>query len=455
MKMKRLLRIASVVSMLLLIGSMTCFSASVPEPAYPKVAGNVTLTWWSWTSNAEKIAAEFTKVYPNIKIVHPLIGSGMNEYTKLQTVLQAGSGAPDVVQIEFQYLPQFIDTGGLLDISKYAKRYKPYFLDWTWAQCSRGSKLYAIPEDIGPLGFLYRPDVFRQAGLTVPKTYQDLAADAAKFHQANPQKYYTFFPLNDPGYTTGLFWQAGARPFQYVSGGWKVNINDAAAKKVLNFWGDLVKKGYVKATNDWTPQWQSEIGSGLYGCMIGAAWSPSYELQPYVRPETANWNAADIPQWTAGAFKNGNWGGSTNAVTTQCKNSAAAVLFAAWLNTSRTGIDKALQMESQGGRGLFSANKYAPENPLFSAPSPALANQVASAVWTKAANAVNVSFQWSPWTDYVYKQLNTELTKASQNEQTWAQALDRVQANTVGFAKSMGYKIVSNPGESGVIIASR
>ncbi len=449
MKKRRVIVTLLVLCIFFLTTTTTSFAEAVQQPTYPKYTKNATITWWTWTANPDKVIAAFNKEYPNIKVDHPLIGSGNAEYNKLTTAIKAGAGAPDVVQIEYQYIPKFVDTGGILDISKYVKQYESYFQPWTWNQVKQGSKIYAIPEDIGPLALLYRPDIFEKYNLAVPKTWDEFTTEAEKLHKQNPDMYMSYFPVNDGGFITGLLWQAGARPFTKTSKGWEINLNSPEAKKVINFWGDLIKKGVVHATNDWNPQWQSNIGKGLYASVSGAAWSPTYMIQPYVKKGTDNWNAADIPQWEAnGEFVDGNWGGSTNAVTTQSKYPEAAALFAAWINTSAAAEKLDVTDTTKGGRGQVPGNKYGIQQSEMNAPNPALKNQISGPIYAKAAASVDTSYQWSPWTDYVYNQMTIEFTKAAGGEQTWDQALDNLQNEVTVFAKSAGYKVVSKGAES-------
>ncbi|WEG14592.1 extracellular solute-binding protein [Pullulanibacillus sp. KACC 23026] len=449
MKKRRILVTWFVICSFFLLTASTSFAQDFQQPSYPKYTKQATITWWTWTANPDKVIAAFNKVYPNIKVNHPLIGGGSAEYNKLTTAIKAGTGAPDVVQIEYQYLPKFVGTGGILDISKYVKQYKDYFQPWTWNQVSQGNKIYAIPEDIGPLALLYRPDVFQKYKLAVPKTWDEFAKEAEQLHKQNPNMYMSYFPLNDGGYITGLLWQAGVRPFTYTSKGWKIDLNSPKAKQVINFWGKLIKEGAVQATNDGTPQWESNIGKGIYASLSGAAWSPTYTIQPYVTPATSDWNAADMPQWnTNGKFVTGNWGGSTNAVTTQTKYPEAAALFAAWINTSAASEKLDVTDVSKGGRGQVPGNKYGIQQPEMNAPNSGLNNQVSGPIFAKAASAVDTSFEWSPWTDYVYNQMTVEFTNAANGKETWDQALDNLQNEVTVFAKSSGYKVVSDGTQS-------
>ena len=47
-------------------------------------------------------------------------GTGNDHYTKLQNAIKAGSGGPDVAQIEYQALPQFSLPGSLVDLTRTA-----------------------------------------------------------------------------------------------------------------------------------------------------------------------------------------------------------------------------------------------------------------------------------------------------------------------------------------------
>jgi len=108
--------------------------------------GPVELTFWSWVPDIINEVKLFEKAHPGIKIKYVNAGQGTPEYTKLRTVLKSGSGVPDVVQIEFQYIPTFKQIDALADISQHgANDVKNDFVPWTWDQVSDGSEVYAIP----------------------------------------------------------------------------------------------------------------------------------------------------------------------------------------------------------------------------------------------------------------------------------------------------------------------
>ena len=405
-------------------------------PTYPKYTKSVTLTWWAWIPQVEKneLIKRFTTRYPSVKIVDPQVGSGSVEYTKLATAIKAGSGAPDVAMVEFQEIPRFVAMNALLNIAKYADYVKPYYTPWTWQQVSQGSALYACPEDAEPMVWFYRTDLLRGYGLSIPKTWSQFANEAAQFHTDAPGKYFSTFPLG--AQMVALWWQAGARPFKKTAKGWEISLNSPKAKKITNYWGALLKKGYIKWSIGFSPAWQNDIAKGAYAALLGAPWYPNYVFRPFGKPGTNNWDAATPPQWSAnGTPANGNFGGSTAAVTVQTKHPRAAAIFASWLWTNPLG----LQLLMKGG---FASDKYGVELPAYKQVIPPLVNKQPDAVYNAAANEVDPSFEWSPWTDFVYGQMTAEFAKAHEGQESWNQALDNIQKNTVAFARASGYNVV-------------
>ena len=79
-----------------------------------------TLTFWTWVPGIENEIKLFTTKYPKIKVKLVNVGQGAAHYQKLRAAIQSGQGAPDVAQVEFQYIPSFTLGGSLLDLTPYA-----------------------------------------------------------------------------------------------------------------------------------------------------------------------------------------------------------------------------------------------------------------------------------------------------------------------------------------------
>jgi multiple sugar transport system substrate-binding protein len=401
-------------------------------------SGPVTLTFWTWVPNIQSEINLFEQSHPNIKIKLVNAGQGAPEYTKLRTALKAGSGAPDVVQIEFQYLPTFELTGKLVDLSQYgANSIQNDFVPWTWSQVSQGGKVYAIPQDSGPMGLLYRTDIFAQYHLAVPQTWAQYAQEAVALHKANPQIYMTDFPPSDPGWFNGLTWQAGSHPFGVNGTNVSIHLDDTPALQVANYWGTLINQKVIQTAPDFTNDWYAGLGKGIYATWITAAWGPVF-LSGVAAQSSGKWRAAPLPQWTPGATAAGNWGGSTDAVTTQSQHPKEAAEFAMWLNDTK---QSALELSQK--QFLFPVVKSVLSDPSFNAPLTFYGNQQVNQVFASASDNVDTSFQWSPFQDYVYTQMSDQLSSAISGKVTFEQAMHNLQNNVVNYAKSQGFTVTS------------
>ena len=108
--------------------------------------GPVELTFWSWVPDIINEVKLFEEAHPDIKIKYVNAGQGQTEYTKLRTAIKSGSGAPDVVQIEFQFIETFRQLDALVDLAEHgANDVKGDFVPWTWGQVSEGSSVCHPP----------------------------------------------------------------------------------------------------------------------------------------------------------------------------------------------------------------------------------------------------------------------------------------------------------------------
>ncbi|MGH3166047.1 MAG: ABC transporter substrate-binding protein, partial [Trebonia sp.] len=147
-----------------------------------------TLTWWAWAPQDKNIVAAFEKKYPKVKVNLVNAGTSTVEYTKLQNAIKAGSGAPDIAQIEYYALPQFALSGSLADLSGDGlDSLKSQFSAAVWDSVDINGKLVGLPQDTGPMALFYNKTVFDKYHLAVPATWAQYAADAQKLHAADPK----------------------------------------------------------------------------------------------------------------------------------------------------------------------------------------------------------------------------------------------------------------------------
>jgi multiple sugar transport system substrate-binding protein len=398
-----------------------------------------TLTFWTWVPNIQEEVALFEKKYPAIKVNVVNAGQGAAQYTKLRTALQAGSGAPDVCQIEYEYIPTFTLTDSLLDLRPYgASALQTKFVDWTWGQVAGpNGEVWAIPQDTGPMGMLYRQDIFDQHGIQVPKTWDDFATAARKLHAADPNVYMTNLASNDAGAWHGLLWQANAKP--YVTAGKStvsVSVDNAVSQKLGAFWGGLAKDGVISTDPDFADAWYTGFNKGKYATWLTAAWGPTF-LSGSAASTAGKWRAAPLPQWDAANPASGNWGGSTSAVIKSTKNAVAAAMFAQFLNSdpdsARMFATKQLFFPST--KALLTDTAIVGQAPSF------YGGQKVNQVFADVSSTVNPSFQWPPFLDQVVTDWTETVGKSLADHGDTVAALGQWQSRITTYAKNQGFTV--------------
>ena len=147
------------------------------------------VTWWgSQTRHDLTMAAieKFQEKYPWIT-VEPEFTSWDGYWSKLATQV-AGGLLPDVIQMDYQYLIQYAQSGVLADL-------KPYFESGTidvtnvaesvLTSGQVGEKIYALSTGTNALATFYRKDVLDEAGVEMPMepTLEQLYDIAATVHE--------------------------------------------------------------------------------------------------------------------------------------------------------------------------------------------------------------------------------------------------------------------------------
>ena len=315
-------------------------STASASPTVTVVAGSCSpnatkVLFWAWVPGMGRAVTEFNKTHPNICVTQEDVGAGNPEYVAITNALKAGSGAPDVAEVEFDELPSFEVTKNVVNLVPYgANTYKSKFTTWAWDEVSQGSGVYAMPGDAGPMAFYYNTKELAKYGLTPPTTWAEFATDAAKLHKANPNAYMTNFSAIDLQWVMSLMAQDNAWPFAY-SGGSNVTINWTGPKQMAfaAYWQNLLAAHEVNATTDVSATSFADLDKGIDAAWLSSAWGPSY-FAPDAKTSLGNWRAAPLPQWTAGANVAANWGGSTYPVFSQSKHPEQAAEFAEWLNAT-------------------------------------------------------------------------------------------------------------------------
>jgi multiple sugar transport system substrate-binding protein len=419
--------------------AVSACSGGSPKSGSQSTDQKATITVWDWVDSSKAISL-FEKTHPNIKVKLDLVSAGAPTYAKMFAAIKAGN-APDVGLIELNTLPQFIGTGGLLDISKYgANDLKKDFLPWAWQQVSEGGGVYALPLSASPIGYHYNMGLLNKYGITsVPTTYAQLATDAIAYHKANPSGYLIDVPPTT-NYMALLTWQNGGRWFTADGNKWKVDFTSPQSRQVADFLQTLVdnKAAYTEASYE-TP-WYQALNSGQLASFVGPQWADAL-LASQAASQSGQFRVTTAPQWVAGKQVDGQEGGGSLAVFKDTKYPQAATEFVKWMLTN----PQAQSLNYQSGYGwptTYSGGKISD----LAAPVPYFGGENPDAVYTKSNETTDQSWQWGPNYSTVTTDFNNLLAKALSGQTTIWQAFQREQTTELARLKAAGISAVGANG---------
>ncbi|MCJ1684034.1 ABC transporter substrate-binding protein [Rathayibacter sp. VKM Ac-2928] len=401
-------------------------------------SGPVELSYWAWAPNLEQVVDLWNQDNPDIQVTVNKQDGGDPAITKLLTAIKAGSGAPDLIQAEYQKIPTLVASDALADISgEGAADLEDDFSAGTWSAVTLGGDaVYAIPQDSGPMMAYYRADILESLGLSIPTTWDEYAALAEAVHAADPTKYLGTFSANDAGWFAGLAQQAGASWWSVDDQSWGVDIDAGPTEQVAAYWGGLVESGAIDNKPMYTPEWNAGLNDGSQVGWLSSVWAPG--VLGGNAPDTAGkWTAAPLPQWDAANPSSGNWGGSTTAVTSQTENTAAAVEFATWLNTDPTAVAALADIS-----GVYPAATEVAKGALTT--SPEFFSEQSDFYEIAAAASDSVApFTYGPNVNVAFSAYNDEFAKAAEarTESAFVDAVAAMQEITTEDLVKSGFSV--------------
>jgi multiple sugar transport system substrate-binding protein len=396
-------------------------------------SGPVELTFWSFNPPIQQQVDIFNQTHSDIHVTYHTEPSGFGQYyPKILAAERAGNG-PDVALIEYQYVPTMVANQALTDISKYgASSVQSQFDPAAWALDSENGGQYGVPQDTGPIGLFYNQKIYAQAGISSPPaTWDEFAADAVKIHALGPNYYIASFPPQSTGWFQALEWQAGAQWFSIDSAkqAWKVGVNSAASTKVTDFWQGLLDKGLISTTADFSNDWGADLDHGTIASWISAVWGQGV-IPGDAKSQANNWQAATIPQWTAGANVTAMWGGSGISVLAGTKHPKEATEFAEWYLTNSQSLDIGVKQI-----GWYPANLTA-RSSATTAQNPYYNNQVVDQIFVK--ETIQTGWLFPPNLTSVTNLQGNDFSTAVANHQSLTSALTTLQGQILADLQGNG-----------------
>lgn len=389
---------------------------------------------WGWDATFPPMVEAFEKAYPKVNVELANVGTSTDAYTALQNAIQAGSGIPDVMHMEYSAVPQFAMTEGLADLKPLgAEALKDSYTPGTWGAVALNDGVYGLPLDSGPMAMFYNATVFEEYDIAVPTTWAEFTDAARKLNAADPSKFLVS-DGGDAGFSQSMIWQAGGRPFQVAGTDVTVNLLDDGSKKFAEMWQPILDEDLAAPIVTWSEEWYKGLGDGTINTLLIGAWMP-VNLETGVPEAEGDWRVAPMPQYEAGDSVNSENGGSALVVTQASKNKALAYAFTEYSN-SGDGVGVRLDA------GTFPATVADIESDAFTQREfPYFGGQKINEVLANAAGTVAPGWQYLPFQAYAVSIFNDNFGASFTGNQTLVDSLTSWQDAIVSYGQTQGFSV--------------
>lgn len=130
-----------------------------------------------------KMIQAFENKYPNIKIKLLIDPSGQS----VTRAVKSKSDTPDVIRVVGFGVAEYAATGNLVQLDDLIKKDGISADDWLipLSAAQVNGKLFSLPQDFRIPVLFYRKSLLKDAGVTPPKTWDEVCADGSKFTNPN------------------------------------------------------------------------------------------------------------------------------------------------------------------------------------------------------------------------------------------------------------------------------
>lgn len=407
-----------------------------------KKEGVQKVTVWAWYPAMEKIADHYNETHDDLQVCWTNAGQGGPQYTKFNNAIKAKTGAPDVIQLEYEAMPQFVAGAEkhLVDLSQYGMNdYKDDYTEGAWNGVSMGGgdSVYGVPVDLGPFVMYVRQDIFDKYGVEVPTTWAEFEQAGKDLKAAGYDGYLSDWAPNGTAVNLSLFAQKDENVYTYSASSpdkVEINFDSDGVKEVMDFWKNLVDQGLVDTTDANTTDWNTNMLGGKYATYVQASWLVGY-IKGLEGSEPGAFKMYEAPKWDD-STPYVNQGGSAWAVTDQAKDTEAAASVAREL----FGDEEAQTIGVTDG-GLFPAWTDKLKSDEFkNMVEPFFGDQKVNEVTIPTAEGYK-GYDFLPFQTYAYDEqvkAFTDIVKNQKDTTTTLEALDKTLAD---YAKQQGFTV--------------
>jgi len=154
-------------------------------------AADLRMSWWG--GDGRHVATQKALEYCTTKTGHKVKAefAGFEGYLEKLTTQMAGSTEADIIQVDWPWLFQFSKGGeGFVDLKQVSGDLDlTQWSDSQLAPATIAGKLNGVPVSVTGATYYFSDEIYKKAGLEMPKSWDDLAAAAKKM---NPNGVYPF-----------------------------------------------------------------------------------------------------------------------------------------------------------------------------------------------------------------------------------------------------------------------
>ncbi|WP_157987753.1 ABC transporter substrate-binding protein [Jiangella endophytica] len=392
--------------------------------------GPVTIEFWGWVPGLEEAVAQWNEENPDVQV--EFFRMTGDDGDKIPAAIDAGT-APDVVQMSVHSIPGHIVNNRLTELTDIAGDWEDRFTPSSWGSVVFDGALYAIPQDSGPTGLMYRTDIFAQHGVEVPTTWTEFVEAGRALKAADPALTIAQFSPNETGFWIQSVWQNGGSWNGIDGDAWTVNVADEHSLEVAEVWQTLLDEELVTTVEMWTPEYWAAINAGTIATVNYAAWFPVL-LEESAGATAGNWAVAPSPTFD-GEESAGDTGGSVNVIPAGTEHVEQAAAFVEWLNTSDEGLEHLIN------GGIFPSAVAGLEHEALMVEEPFFGGQVINEVFADAALQVPATWVDGPTFELTQNALKDEFAQVANGRKTFAQALADLESRTVADLTGMGLSV--------------
>ncbi|MFE9445150.1 extracellular solute-binding protein [Streptomyces sp. NPDC006602] len=328
-------------------------------------------------------------------------------------VLQQASSRtlPDLLMLDNPDLQQIAQTGALTPLDQYGVDSGGVTKGILSAGSYQG-KVYGLAPAVSTIALIYNKDMLAEAGVTVPRTWDELKAAAAKL--TRPGRYGMAVDANATFEGTWQF-----LPFLWSNGGDEKQLDTPQAAQALQLWVDLVKSGSMsKSVLNWTQaDVHDQFVAGKAAMMVNGPW----RISDLNKDKNLHWGVASIPVRQEGQTLVTPLGGEVWTVprTASKDRQKKAAQVLACLNDSTNMLAVAKQYFTVPSRSEV-ASRYVEQVPSMAA--------FAKSVGRARARTAELGVKWPEAATGIYTAIQAALT----GEQTPEEALEHAQQIATG-----------------------